>query len=198
MKRVAAVSLVVAALAAACNLQEGIGDGTDAAATTSTTSTTEPAPTTTTITLPPEETAERGVVTTVIDGDTFAAVVAGVEVTVRLLGINAPETDECFGSDARSTLTRLLGGFEVVMEAGPEEIDDFGRMLRYVYVEDPDGTMFVNQDLVAEGFAVGVQSDHPNAAAFEALEAAAFASGKGMWGSVVCGEIGRASCRERV
>lgn len=171
----------------ACNLSGGITPGDETTSSTvAVTTTTQPV--TTTVTLPPAETSERGVVTEVTDGDTFTASIGGQSVEVRLLGINAPELDECFGGDALSVLTRAIGGSEVVLERGEEDLDQFGRALRYAYVETAEGTQLVNRDLVAEGFAVAMQSGHPRQDEFKAIEGDAYSSGRGMWATFACGE----------
>ncbi len=176
-------------LGAGCNLGSGL-ETVDDSSTTSAASTTSPETTTTAppVTLPPPERSETAIVIAVIDGDTFIANIDGVEVDVRMLGMNAPEVDECAGDDARTALTRLLAGFEVALAAGEEDVDDNGRALRYVYVEGGEGTTFVNRELVAGGFAVGMQNGHEHEAEFKELEARAWASGTGMWGTFVCGQ----------
>lgn len=156
-------------------------------------STTEPPPeptttTTTTVTLPPEEEAETAVVIGVLDGDSLRISKEGNTEDVRLLGINAPEAGECYGDAARTELTNLLAGAEVVMESGDEETDGNGRLLRYLYLESAEGTVFVNAELMRAGAAVGLQNGHSNEQDFKALEDRAFASGLGMWATFACGQ----------
>ncbi len=157
----------------------------------STTTTTAGAPptsvTTTSVTLPPPDLSEPATVEAVIDGDTIRVITGGVEADVRLLGVNAPEVEECYGDQARTELTDLLGDFEIVMLPGAEDTDPFGRLLRYVYVDGPDDTTFVNEQLVVAGAAVALQNGHEFQDEFKALEDRAYASGRGMWGTFVCG-----------
>ncbi|MBI2850703.1 MAG: thermonuclease family protein [Chloroflexi bacterium] len=90
--------------------------------------------------------------TRVIDGDT-------IELQdgrhVRYLGIDTPETVhptkpvQPFGPEASARNTELVEGKTVYLQKGQRDIDEYGRFLRYVYV---DGT-FVNAELVAEGLA---------------------------------------------
>ena len=179
----AALSLAV--LATACT--------NDSAGPTSTSSsvpgqTTAPATTTTTVTLPPEEEAERGIVEDVIDGDSISVAMDGAVADVRLLGVNAPEFDECYGPEARGALAGLVSGVEVVMQAGDEDTDAQGRLLRYVFIETAEKPLLVNQALVSEGAAVGLQNGHFQQERFKEIEGRAYASGKGMWGTFVCGE----------
>lgn len=61
----------------------------------------------------------------VIDGDTFVAKIDGQEVTVRVLGENAPETVkpkapvECYGPEASEEDKFLLNGRSVHLEIDP-------------------------------------------------------------------------------
>lgn len=176
----------LAMLIGACNLP-GAADPIPGESTTTTT--TFPATSSTTqVTLPPEEESIRGVVTEVIDGDTFVADIDGTATDVRMIGVNSPEADECFGDEARSILTRMIGGIEVVLVAGLEDVDDFGRALRDVYIESADGTTYVNAEMVGEGLAVALSGSTSISLLLKTLEGRAYASGKGMWGTFACGQ----------
>ena len=97
-------------------------------------------------------------VTDVVDGDTFKVMNGNREVTVRMLGINTPETvdprkaPECYGKEASDETKELLKGGEVRLELNPnrEKYDIYGRILAYVYL--PSG-LFVNEYLVQNGYA---------------------------------------------
>ncbi|MEZ5175804.1 MAG: lamin tail domain-containing protein [Acidimicrobiia bacterium] len=157
---------------------------------TTTTSTTLPGVevvTTTTITLPPPETRVVGTVLDVTDGDTIRVLVDGAEVDVRLVGINAPEFDECWGPESTAYLMSLVQGSEVLLIEGADDVDSFGRLLRHVYLETPT-PLHVNADLVATGHAVALHDGSDGAATLKALEARAFQSGYGMWGTYACGD----------
>jgi len=71
---------------------------------------------------------------------------------------------------------------------GDEDTDEFGRLLRYVHVDDPDGPVFINSVMVSLGNAGGLSSGHEYSRRFKTLEASAFQSGVGMWGTFVCGD----------
>lgn len=58
---------------------------------------------------------------------------------------------QCYGPEASARNRELVLGKTVLLEKDKSETDSFGRLLRYVYLED--GRM-VNELLVAEGFAV--------------------------------------------
>ena len=89
---------------------------------------------------------ERTRVTAVIDGDTIE--IEGGE-TVRYIGIDAPETDECYGPEATEANRELVGRKWVILIRDVENRGKYGRLLRYVIV---DGR-FVNAELVRLGYA---------------------------------------------
>lgn len=117
----------------------------------------------------------------VLDGDSLVVDVAGVETEVRLLGINAPERDECFDDDARARATQLANGR--VRLSGTDE-DRFGRLLRYAYAGD--GTL-INRQLVVEGMALALSTGHDLLDDFKESEAAAFRQRRGRWQADACG-----------
>lgn len=144
--------------------------------------TTSPGPTATTATTGASTTAPGIEVLEIFDGDTLLVSLDGAEEEVRLLGINAPESDECFGDEAREA---LAGG----LVAGPlrldtqEERDQFGRLLAYAYA----GEDLLNLSLVADGFALALQDEHPMSAEFLRADERAFSGGKGLWAADACG-----------
>ncbi len=88
----------------------------------------------------------------VIDGDTFE-IQGGIK--VRLIGVDTPEmknknkTIDCFAQEAKQKMEKLLTNQEVVLEKDVSETDRYGRLLRYVYLEDK----MINDTLVKEGYA---------------------------------------------
>ncbi len=119
----------------------------------------------------------------VFDGDSLIAIVDGQESEIRLLGVNAPEGSECHGDVARSTLEQLLESGEITLVADGEHEDQFGRLLRYIYV---DG-LNVNLALIANGDATTIQGDHSLDTEFATVADAAAAAGLGMWADDACG-----------
>lgn len=97
-------------------------------------------------------------VITVSDGDTFTVKISGKTETVRLIGIDTPETKDprvsvqCFGPQASAKTHALLEHHAVRLESDSisDNRDKYHRLLRYVYLQD--GT-FLNQYLVTEGYA---------------------------------------------
>jgi len=132
------------------------------------------------------------IVTKVVDGDTFHYEENGQKNTVRMMGIDTPETVDprklvqCFGKEASMETKRLLEGKTVVLKKDSLEsgLDKYGRQLLYVYLTD--GT-FVNEHLVAEGFAHATpQYKFDQKENFVDLENRARIAGKGLWNSTVC------------
>ena len=106
-------------------------------------------------TLEAVNTASEGVlIERVVDGDTF--VLEGGQ-RVRLIGVDTPESvhpdkskNTEFGKTASAFAKEALEGKRVIMEKDVSDTDRYGRLLRYVYLED--GTFF-NEYLVKEGYA---------------------------------------------
>lgn len=89
---------------------------------------------------------EEVVVSRVIDGDTFETIGGN---TVRLIGINTPEKNEPYYDEAKERLSDLIENKKVILTKDKENKDKYGRLLRYVYVDD----IFVNLKLIEEGYA---------------------------------------------
>lgn len=99
--------------------------------------------------LPPSE----ATVVRVVDGDTIRVRLAtGAEEPVRYIGIDTPERGECFFEESTEANARLVEGERVRLERDVSERDRFGRLLAYVYRSEDD--VFVNAELVRQGFAV--------------------------------------------
>ncbi len=180
------VVIALSIVTAACNTRPQAPEFIDSTTTTTTLPSGSVA-TTTQPTLPPIEERVTGTVIDVIDGDTVEMTIEGTPTTVRLLGINAPERTECWGDEATVILSNLVLGRELLVVSGEEDLDGFGRALRFLYLEDGNGVEFVNGYMVAEGSAVAIQNGNPYAADLKASEARAYQSGKGMWGTYACG-----------
>ena len=128
----------------------------------------------------------------VVDGDTVIADVAGSRESVRLIGVDTPESVarnrpvQCFGAEAGAYLKSLLPeGAAVTLILDEEPRDAYDRLLAYVVRSRDD--LFINLDLVAQGYA-GTLSYPPNTHYEELFDAAAKEArleGLGLWG--VCG-----------
>ncbi len=89
----------------------------------------------------------------VLDGDT---IVLDNGETVRLIGVDAPETHhpeipvQRFGEEATEFLRRFAEGFECTLEYEPSNIrDQYGRLLAYVFV----GDRLANAEIIRRGYA---------------------------------------------
>jgi len=125
----------------------------------------------------------RGQILKVDDGDTFIFETGAGEVTVRLLGVNAPERDECLYAEAAAWLQANLEEQPVVFEDhGP---DQFGRNLGYVWA----GDSFVNLALVESGLAIATTPGEREIRGGDLLSAeeTAYREGFGIWGPAACG-----------
>lgn len=97
-------------------------------------------------------------VTKVIDGDTIQVNILGKIETVRLIGINTPETVdprrpvECFGKEASRRAKELLENKKVKIEMDQTqgERDKYGRLLAYIYI---NGITLYNKLILEEGLA---------------------------------------------
>ena len=130
--------------------------------------------------------SENAVVVRVIDGDTIRVALSGELTTVRLLGVDTPETKhptkavQPLGPEASAFTQAALDRKTVRLEADPEGdlVDRYDRLLRYVYL---DGKNF-NATLIREGYAVAIRSfPYSRKAEFLRLEALARKERRGMW-----------------
>ncbi len=135
--------------------------------------------------------SERATVVDVVDGDSLVVDLDGRREEVRLVGINAPERDECHADEARAALEGFVGGADVdLVSAPPQDRDRFGRLLRYVV---GPGALPVNLLLVSGGHALALQEDHPELDAFLSADEGAYEARNGMWAKDACGPPGAAA-----
>ena len=142
------------------------------------------------------EFAAEPTVIEVTDGDTIVVRIGRMRESVRLLGVDTPETKDprkpvqCFGREASEHTAALLPrGTVLRLEHDLEERDAYGRLLAYVW-RAADG-LFVNLDLVSGGWA-DVLSIAPNTLHADTLRVArdeARNAGRGLWHA--CGGPGR-------
>ena len=122
-------------------------------------------------------------VTQVADGDTIQ--IEGGQ-RVRYIGINAPELSkvpECYGLEAYQKNRELVENRVVALERDVSETDHYGRLLRYVYVDES----FVNAELVRLGYAwaMPIEPNLRHQELFAALEEEARQAGRGLWSACV-------------
>jgi micrococcal nuclease len=140
----------------------------------------------------------KTVVTSVHDGDTFRADIAGTSESIRVIGVDAPEMDdEVYAAEARASrdYTQALVGQKtvwLVVDVGHER-DRYGRILAYVWlVEPPTDPEFarsliaeetLNGKLLSDGMATSltVEPNTTYAEIFEATSNQAAENGAGLW-----------------
>jgi micrococcal nuclease len=134
--------------------------------------------------LPPDV----AIVSRVVDGDTLRLRLAAGQETVRLIGIDAPESVrpgtpvECFGKEAARRLRALVPpGTQVRLERDVELRDRYDRLLAYVFRRG-DG-LFVNEALARDGFARTASYPPNEAYADRFVDAVTDARGheRGLW-----------------
>ncbi len=91
-----------------------------------------------------------------IDGDTIKVEIEGKHESVRLIGVDTPETVhprkpvERFGKEASEFTKTIAEGATVRLEPDPANADRdrYGRLLRYVYLEDG---RLLNAEIIRQG-----------------------------------------------
>jgi micrococcal nuclease len=122
----------------------------------------------------------------IIDGDTFVIQYGSTEETVRLIGVDTPETVhptetvQAYGLEASAFLHNLLAGERVVISMEADDRDKYGRLLGYAW-RLPDG-LFVNAEIIRQGYG-HAEVDYPcmYMEQFKELQRRAAANGKGLW-----------------
>jgi len=128
-----------------------------------------------------------GTVSNVVDGDTIDVTLAsGNEIRVRLIGVDTPETvhpehgEQPFGREASDYTKQRLTGETVRLELDVQEIDQYGRTLAYVWIDDEH----FNATLLKEGYGV-LSTWAPNVKYvddFVIYQREAREAGSGLWG----------------
>jgi micrococcal nuclease len=129
----------------------------------------------------------------VVDGDTLKVLLDGQEETIRLIGVDTPESVhpqkpvECFGREASAMAQELAANQAVQLEADPtqDRVDRYGRLLRYVYLP---GDMLLNWELIYQGYGFEYTYAVPYAyqAEFQQAERDARANQRGLWAPDAC------------
>ncbi|MDB5260367.1 MAG: Micrococcal nuclease [Candidatus Nomurabacteria bacterium] len=132
-------------------------------------------------------------VTKVTDGDTIHIDMDGTDETIRLIGINTPETVdprktvECFGKEASTRMKELLSGKIVRLEYDESQSsrDVYGRLLAYVYIDDGE---MINRKMIAEGYAYEYtyMTPYKYQTEFRSLQNIAKTSKRGLWAEDAC------------
>ena len=133
--------------------------------------------------------AERATVAAIEDGETLTL---GDGRTVRLIGVHAPSPPLGWRGDdpwplvqeAKAALTRLAAGQEVELKFGGRRSDRHGHALAHVFIVQGDKRLWLQQALVADGFArvYSFPDNRSCVAELLASEAEARAEHRGVWG----------------
>lgn len=120
------------------------------------------------------------------DGDTLYVSMDGVRETVRLVGVDTPETHhptkpvQCYGAEASALTASLVNKQTVRLRADTQQPnrDKYGRLLRYVYL--PDGRE-LNELLVKGGYALTTNFNTEKKSLFKQLQNQARNDKRGLW-----------------
>ncbi len=136
-------------------------------------------------------------VTYIADGDTFHINYYGVETSLRLIGVDTPETVDrrttvqCFGIEASNYLKSKLTGQQVYIESDPTQSDrdGYNRLLRYAYLGNED----IGLSIIANGYGheYAYYIPYQKQSKYQAAERNAEAQNLGLWSPSTCGGVTR-------
>lgn len=124
-----------------------------------------------------------------VDGDTIAVNMNGKKETVRMIGIDTPETHkphtpvQCYGPAAAAYTKNLIGAKKVRLESDQQSTnrDRYDRLLRYVYTSDG---ILVQKSLIENGYGFAyTQFPFTKSAEFVNAQNVAKQAHKGLWGN---------------
>lgn len=122
-----------------------------------------------------------------IDGDTISVNMNGAPQSIRLIGVDTPETHkpntpvQCYGELAAAYTKRMIGSGRVRLLADSESDnrDVYGRLVRYVYL--PDGRN-LDELLIQNGYGFAyLYFPFTKSAQFAADQTSAQSAHKGLW-----------------
>jgi micrococcal nuclease len=122
-----------------------------------------------------------------VDGDTIVVNMDGKKETIRMIGVDTPETHkpnspvQCYGPAAAAYTKTLIGSNQVRLQADSKSTnrDRYNRLLRYVYL--PDGRM-IEEELIKNGYGFAYL-DFPfdQSGSFAKYQEQARSATKGLW-----------------
>lgn len=135
-------------------------------------------------------------VASVVDGDTVKVNINGTIETLRLIGLDTPETVDprkevqCFGKEASNKGKELLTGKTVRIEKDSTQgdKDKYGRTLAYIYTESG---VFYNKYMIEQGYAHEYTYNTPYKyqAEFKQAQKTAEANRVGLWSPNTCNGV---------
>lgn len=142
------------------------------------------------------QTNDTGKVVKVVDGDTLTVEINGINETIRIIGINTPETVdprkpvECFGQEASAKAKELLDGQTVHLEADATqgERDKYNRLLRYVFLSDDSD---FGKRMISEGYAYEYtySTQYKYQQDYKTAQTEAQAAKRGLWADGACEDV---------
>lgn len=148
---------------------------------------------TATATVTPNQSLISAKVIKVIDGDTVNVEVNGKTDSVRMIGIDSPESVDprkpvqCFAIEASNRLKGLLTGKTILLESDPTQgdKDKYNRLLRYIFLDDKTN---INKLMISDGFAHEYTYNLPYKyqQEFKQAETEAREAKRGLWADGAC------------
>jgi micrococcal nuclease len=139
-------------------------------------------------------------VTRVVDGDTAVMTLSsGTSERVRFIGVDTPESTtqhEPYGTEASSFTKQRLTGKRVWLQIGTEERDRYGRLLAYIWLQEPLGiseaelrTKQFNAQLLVEGYAqlLTIPPNVEYVEYYREFQTEAREANRGLWGLPAAG-----------
>lgn len=124
---------------------------------------------------PPKVTEElSGKIIAVTDGDTIKLLVNKKSITVRLEGIDAPESKQSFGARSKQALSEMIFGKDVVVKKTGD--DRYSRTLGFIFLGDTD----INAKMVEDGWAWHYKK-YNDEERLASLEREARSAKRGLW-----------------
>lgn len=139
---------------------------------------------------------ESAVIVKVVDGDTITVNLNGQKQTIRIIGINTPETVdprrgvECFGRQASDRAKEYFKSKNYVVwlekDNSQGEYDKYQRLLRYVFTDN--GTIDYGLGMILEGYAYEYTYDTPYKyqTAYKNAQKNSEEKGLGLWADESC------------
>ena len=119
-----------------------------------------------------------GRVTSITDGDTLRVINSlGESQIIRLYGIDAPERDQPYGTQATNALRQKLSNSQISIIQ--QDIDDYGRIVGTIFLNERN----INQEMVAQGHAWWYEFFAPENRELEEAQNQAQNSKSGLWKS---------------
>lgn len=143
-------------------------------------------------------------VLSVVDGDTIKVEYEGRTTSVRLIGVNTPETVdprkdvECFGKEASQFLKSKLEGQTVTMEADSTQSDrdKYNRLLRYIYLDGKDVSLMLIEN--GYGYEYTYNVPYQKQTQYKNAQTIAPENKRGLWADGVCAKEDTAAAKPTV